>query len=359
MINNIELLNFKCFEKTKLNLNNATLLLGANSGGKSSIIQALLLCDSLKSCETRDSIDLISNKHGLFLHSFGELLNENSSEDYFQINISQDNVVMNFRFNSSDDPNVTNVTIPKQNDTVNKSTPKIVYLGANRKINIEQTVGNIKDIKLGRNNEYIGYIIERGQKNLLKISSSRNHWDHNNTKLLDIQINDWLNYILPGNRVAAEMTGDDGHVSLLFGNKKTLHFNNVGFGVAYVLPIIVAGLIGEEKSILIIENPELHLHPKAQSYLAMFLAHISACGVQIIIETHSEHILNGFRKAMLDKNNLLEDNDLSVYYFDLEYNKTADKIEINNLAEIKSWPNGFMDQEEIDLFELRRLRKNG
>lgn len=50
---------------------------------------------------------------------------------------------------------------------------------------------------------------------------------------------------------------------------------------------------------LIIENPELHLHPKAQSELALFLSTVAHAGVQVVIETHSDHIVNGVRKSVL------------------------------------------------------------
>lgn len=90
---------------------------------------------------------------------------------------------------------------------------------------------------------------------------------------------------------------------------------NVGFGYTYILPIIVSGLIAQKGQILIVENPEAHLHPKAQSEIAKFLALVASCGVQIYIESHSEHILNGLRiSTLIDSIDITKD-DVQIFYF--------------------------------------------
>lgn len=90
---------------------------------------------------------------------------------------------------------------------------------------------------------------------------------------------------------------------------------NVGFGYNYILPIIVSGLIVKEGEILIVENPEAHLHPKAQLQLALFFARVSSCGVQVFIESHSEHILNGIQMATQTENIEISTEDVSVLNF--------------------------------------------
>lgn len=89
---------------------------------------------------------------------------------------------------------------------------------------------------------------------------------------------------------------------------------NVGFGYSYILSIIVSALIAKEGNILIIENPEAHLHPKAQLNLSYLLAKLTGNGVQVFIETHSEHIVNGFRIAALKDGFSLNNKDLNIFF---------------------------------------------
>jgi predicted ATPase len=131
-----------------------------------------------------------------------------------------------------------------------------------------------------------------------------------------------------------------------------------GFGITYALPIVVQALVASmiEKSIIIVENPEAHLHPYSQSAMGAFLALVASQGVQIIIETHSEHIINGCRLklAKSKKTNLM-----SVMFF----NKTGggsdpQKLEVTEQGELSSWPEGFFDQSRRDLRELLEIRRN-
>lgn len=73
---------------------------------------------------------------------------------------------------------------------------------------------------------------------------------------------------------------------------------NVGFGLTYSLPIFVAVLSSRPGSLILLENPEAHLHPKGQSRLGEFLAIAASQGIQIVAETHSDHVLNGVRVAV-------------------------------------------------------------
>lgn len=359
MLTNIGIQNFKCLDNKDIKLSSATLLLGTNSGGKSSLVQSLLLANEAArniQLYKNPSLDLINNNYKLTLFSFDEILYYNSIEDVINISLTYDNKLKNtFSFTPTDDLNV--ISIQSENDP---EIQEITYLSADRYITPYQRNGNINDIELGENNEFIGYIVDKGSKNHIKPYNERNHWNNSENKFLDIQINNWLEYILPTSKVTARTNKDDTFITLNFSNSRTLHQTNIGYGVSFILPIIVGGLIAKENSILIVENPELHLHPAAQSKIAEFLAVISASGVQVIIETHSEHIVNGFRKSILSQKNPLKYTDLCINYFDNTEKCTIEKIELNDRAEISYWPKGFMDQEENDLFELRRLRiQNG
>jgi len=128
---------------------------------------------------------------------------------------------------------------------------------------------------------------------------------------------------------------------------------NVGFGITYVLPIIVAILKARPDDLLIIENPETHLHPSAQSQVAELCAIASANGVQIIVETHSDHFLNGIRVAT--KKNILKAEDSQIYFFRKDKNELEtkiDKLNIDSEGRVDNWPKGFFDEWDNQLDEL-------
>ncbi len=167
------------------------------------------------------------------------------------------------------------------------------------------------------------------------------------------QTNYWLGRLFNGAEIKIELFSDSNmyNVSIkVDGESKYYKPTNVGFGISYVLPILVMGLISKPGSILIVENPEAHLHPFAQSMLAKYLAFVGMTGVQIFIESHSEHILNGLRIPICD--NILDVNMLNVLYFDKIEDKKYLKINIDKNGGIKEWPQNFFDQSTNDINHL-------
>ena len=137
-------------------------------------------------------------------------------------------------------------------------------------------------------------------------------------------------------------------------NNKNYTPPNVGFGYSYVLPIILAGLIAKKGEILIVENPEAHLHPGAQSRLSQFLVRVANQGVQVFIESHSDHILNALRVCV--KQIEIEPDEVKVFFFaNNEKNTTTPEIftpTIDIDGRIDEWPDGFFDEWNNNLIEL-------
>jgi len=127
----------------------------------------------------------------------------------------------------------------------------------------------------------------------------------------------------------------------------------VGFGLTYSLPILVACLSAPVGALLLIENPEAHLHPQGQTKLGELLAICASDGVQVIVETHSDHVLNGIRLAV--KKDLLAAADVQLCYFTRDV-KTGDcYIESPSVlpdGQLTNWPKGFFDQWEKSLDAL-------
>jgi predicted ATPase len=105
---------------------------------------------------------------------------------------------------------------------------------------------------------------------------------------------------------------------------------------------------------LLVENPEAHLHPAGQSKLGRFLARVAGSGVQVVMETHSDHVLNGARLAVAN-DRTLRARDMLVHYFG---ESQTSVISVNEKGELDHWPMGFFDQIENDLGGLARARRS-
>ncbi|CAM5621804.1 hypothetical protein SALBM217S_04209 [Streptomyces griseoloalbus] len=126
---------------------------------------------------------------------------------------------------------------------------------------------------------------------------------------------------------------------------------NVGFGLTYALPVVVACLTATPESLILLENPEAHLHPKGQSRMAALLSAAAATGAQLIVETHSDHVLNGLRIAV--KQGVLQPQDTVIHYF--SGNGAGTEVvtpRIDKDGMLEQWPEGFFDEWESSLDQL-------
>ena len=129
---------------------------------------------------------------------------------------------------------------------------------------------------------------------------------------------------------------------------------HTGFGLTQVLPIVVAGLSADEDDLLLIENPEVHLHPAGQAAMGEFLSEVASAGVQVVIETHSDHILNGIRRAV--KGGMLVSGSVALHFFrprledrDQQGGAQVESPTMDADGNIDSWPDGFFDQFDRDM----------
>ena len=125
---------------------------------------------------------------------------------------------------------------------------------------------------------------------------------------------------------------------------------NVGFGLTQVLPIIVAALSANKHDLLLIENPEVHLHPAGQALMGQFLATVAHAGVQVIIETHSDHVLNGIRRAV--KSSIVSPEQVVLHFFRPRSSDDKSQVvtpQLDKTGNIDVWPEGFFDQFDKDM----------
>jgi predicted ATPase len=139
---------------------------------------------------------------------------------------------------------------------------------------------------------------------------------------------------------------------------------DVGFGVSQVLPVLVLCYYAAEGSTLIIEQPELHLHPAAQSELADVLIDVvKNRRMQVIVESHSEHLLRRLQRRIAEEQ--FPAHDAALYFCEMENGASkATPLEITQEGFIKNWPKDFFGDEMGDLAAItegamnRRMSRN-
>ena len=171
---------------------------------------------------------------------------------------------------------------------------------------------------------------------------------------------EWLDFIIPGTKMQYSVDMEKNITTLMLKNQGEFHLPvATGFGITYTLPIIVQALVAcvTESSLLIVENPEAHLHPLSQSRLGKFLGLVAANGVQVILETHSEHIVDGCRIQTAKEKQC---ENMKILFFEKKESCSVCKnINIQDNGELEEWPEGFFDQKRKDLRELLEMRRCG
>ena len=165
--------------------------------------------------------------------------------------------------------------------------------------------------------------------------------------LLKDAVLDWLKYLGVVSRVQTTDKGVFGHELRVAPTEGgSLHnLVHVGVGVSQVLPIVVMSLMAEPGSVLVFEQPELHLHPRVQTLLADFMLSMAMLGKQCIVETHSEYLINRLRlRAAEDPSDKTQDM-FALYFVEKEGPKSQYRlVDINEYGGMSSWPSGFFDE---------------
>ena len=130
---------------------------------------------------------------------------------------------------------------------------------------------------------------------------------------------------------------------------------NVGFGISYTLPVLAA-LLSPSGTLCLIENPEAHLHPRGQTKLGELAVRAGLSGVQVIVETHSDHFIDGVRIAVRDR--LIEPSSIAIHYFERRgITAAVSSPQLDTEGRLSSWPEGFFDQHEKNLAKLLAPRR--
>jgi predicted ATPase len=327
MLTRVTLEHFKCFEFLKLPLAPLTLLTGLNAAGKSTVIQALTLLHQTLN-ESPDSQRLVLNGKDVSLGSADEVVDKVSGRDSFAIGVDHDagGVLwrMQVKANAMAAPFV--VKSDHLHDALIQTLRTLTYISADR-IGPRETYpvnGSTQQTSVGARGEYTPWFIHAHAD--LTIPESM--CSPGVPPPLKRQVEAWLASFFPGSAIEIEPIPRTNLLVMRMRTSAATNFHrmaNVGYGLSHVLPVITAclgavGLAQHEARIaplVMVENPELHLHPAGQSAMGVFLTRAAASGAQVLVETHSDHVLNGIRRAVkgVDGSPILQPEQVAIHFF--------------------------------------------
>jgi predicted ATPase len=367
MITMLEIAGFKRFASCALELAPLTVLTGLNGAGKTTVIQALLLAREASLPGAK--IVQLNGPYDLELGSIEDVLNTGVETSEIAISLRlDDGSTISLRFDAQD-PELLHLPIKNPPESVppplGAAHRGFTYLGAER-LGPRDVLGAsarpADDLGVGVRGEFCAQVLAvHGLKH--KVTEPRLHPDLRGEGdiFLKYQAEAWLSDIARPTKINTDWFPHTAVTALRFQapNSEWVRAPNMGFGVSYSLPIVLAGLFSPENSLLIVENPEAHLHPAGQSRMGTFLAMLAGAGVQVLVETHSDHVLNGIRRAIAEHNVLGATNAL-VHFFDVKSDGQPEvsALRFTSMGGMSAWPPKFFDQYQIDVAALAKLRRS-
>ena len=372
MLEFLTLSNFKTFKHQGLQLRPLTLLAGLNGTGKSSALQSLLLLRQ----SYQQRLLAISEGSGLVLN--GELAQLGTGRDVlfdraeeeevgFALKMNEHEARWRFAYDKQADVlrYMPECEVPQAIYASSLFTDNFHYLEAERvgpRTFFEKANFLVREHRqIGTRGQYaVHYLDQFGDT---EVPEELHHPKGRSSTLLE-QVIAWMGDISAGTLIQVKGYGEMDLVRLTFGFQRAdttgdvryYRSTNVGFGLTYTLPVLVALLSSPGGALVLLENPEAHLHPRGQSQVGELIARAADVGVQVIVETHSDHILNGIRVAV--KRGLANPDDVALHFFQRPANDSESSgIEvvsphIDRDGRLDMWPEDFFDEYSKSLRNL-------
>lgn len=373
MIDKIRIVALKSIKDLTVTCKKLNLLVGVNSSGKSTFLQALLL-----------SVQQELNGKYISIGDFREVRNYYMPNHPIRIEVFQQNKTKPAWIEFSEDKenekcnvrsylnemSVLEVFSDEDTDLEQSKLPLdelgFHYLSCHRMgVNDIYAKNMLNESDFGIDGEYaLAYLLKNESK---PVSEELVVKKADVTNSLLEQVNYWLNYIVGTTLYISDLKKTN-YLQVKYNNNpanaasEALYCRpvNVGSGISYLISIIISCMGAEKDSVIIIENPEIHLHPKAQSRLCDFLYFISETGRQLFVETHSDHIFNGLRVGVATGKVLQEDISINFFAMNEQYETQCNPIVIKEYGKIMGTNddmdiNDLFDQFEIDLDKMLGL----
>ena len=372
MITRLDLRHFKCFRELKLPLGSLTLLSGVNASGKSSVLHALgLLQQTIREHEWSRRLllngvsvrlgvvsDVVDQVYGRRECEIGLVYADREYRWWFRGERSEMSMVVSGVQVGEEEigsPKLLRRLMPVEieNDPLAEHLESLTYLTAERMGPRE--VYQLDDPQaapvVGPTGEDAVRVLHLGRDEV--VLSALRLGDRPPTRWW--QVIGRMERFFPGCGLSIEAIPHANAVTLGLRTSPSTEFHrpiNTGFGLTQVLPLVVAAVSAKEDDLLLIENPEVHLHPSGQAAMGEFLVEVAAAGVQVLIETHSDHILNGVRRAV--KNRVLPPDEVLLHFFrPRNESEEGERPQVESPAidaagNVDAWPEGFFDQFDKD-----------
>lgn len=415
MLEKLSLKNYRAFEDLNLPLTKINLFLGPNNSGKSSILSILnLLAQTMQSDDLNNPL-LLNGKYEE-LGTYKDIVYQNIVKNNIdiQMDLVKSNIKYSYEFKYSFRPQRKEIILSKikinSNDGLifeskySESLEKLIVvhlfktLNKGEKTKITNLTTFIHLIPFGirfieesnrgkeidvfsayfnryfQELEYIGPFRESPKRTYLFSGESPNSIGKRGEKAIDIIASDYMrrgkkkkgilknvSKWLKECEIADELNLKiltDRHFEIRLANLKSSEIENladVGYGCSQILPIFISGSTLPDDSALLIQQPEIHLHPRAQAGLGSFFKDLSKKKTQIFIETHSEHLLLRLQSHIASGD--LKANDVSIFYVytNDKGKKDAVKLPLNDKGLFtEKWPEGFFPER---LNEAKKLAK--
>lgn len=367
MITALEVENFKRFAKIALPLRPMTVLTGLNGTGKSTLIQAMLLARQVAENPASEVVQ-INGVYNFALGEANEVLHADADRTQIEVRVHTLDGAYRYLFGAPDEVRSLNLPIlsrpASDPEILTGSGMAFTYLTADRlgpRDQLDVSADDHRRVGVGVRGEFTAQALALHES--AEVPEARRHERTVGSGVVTLrtQLEYWASDIIRPIQISAHWPPGINASVIRFQDpdfiSEPIRPANMGYGVSYSLPIIIAGLLTPPAGLIIVENPEAHLHPAGQSRLGRFLARVAGSGVQIVVETHSDHVVNGIRLgAAVDTS--IDPASVVVYFFGAG-GELAQPIQINDRGEFSAWPTGFFDQIEDDLERLSRARRRG
>lgn len=332
MINRIHIVNYKGLAEAELDLKKYTILTGLNSTGKSTCFQSILA-----------ALYLSKPNAGILLSdwdfSFESIRNRNVNAKSIKIEIDTEDGEIKCIIDENG--------IDINHDTELDIETNLYYLNANR-LGFGDFETMSPKFYIGLAGEYIFGTFEKEKSNT--VITGLRCLDESET--LSSHVNYWLSYI-SGLRfeLQTEIVSTT-KVKVIYRSEGLPNIvpQQLGVGISYLAKILIMCLRAKVGDVLMIENPEIHLHPAAQARLGEFFTYISNAGIQLLIETHCEYLIDKLQYQIYKAK--FNSNDAVLYYKGGPETPFEQMIFESNGRFAKRFPSGFYDVTLDELLEM-------
>jgi predicted ATPase len=243
---------------------------------------------------------------------------------------------------------------------INSFFQNISYIGSNREQPKDEYSFSRMHKNVGTKGEFVAQILEEYADSLTqfyKIDKQENKIQYiKETKPLLDAVKYWMCDIFDlAEDIKAEKINDTYKITLINKSGLPISIKHVGFGISQLLPIVVEGLRMQDNGTLIIEQPEIHLHPKIQSKLFDFLYGLTQQGKKVIVETHSSHFITRMRRRIAEDDSNEMDDNINLTFIEDDIFKT---IELDDYGTLDYYPKDFIEQSNTEFRAIVKAQMN-